>query len=65
MTQRTLILQFGALAVTVPPHEMTVKVFPDPRHVFDHPGIDIVELGYIVRSDPEAAAQAIQMTREF
>lgn len=48
-----------------PPHEMTLKVFPDAHHVFDHPGIDIVELGHIVRSDPEAAAQAIQMTREF
>jgi dienelactone hydrolase len=47
------------------PHEMTLKVFPDAYHVFDHPGIDIVELGHIVRSDPEAAAQAIRMTREF
>ncbi len=48
-----------------PPHEMTLKVFPGAHHGFDHPGIDFEELGLIVRSDPEAAAQAIQMTREF
>lgn len=48
-----------------PPHEMTLKVFEGAHHAFDHPGIDIVEFGHIVRSDPEAAAQAIQMTREF
>ena len=44
---------------------MTLKVFDGAHHGFDHPGIDIVEFGNIVRSDPEAAAQAIQMTREF
>ena len=48
-----------------PPHEMTLKVFPGAHHAFDHPGIDIVEFGHIVRSDPKAAAQAIRMTREF
>ena len=48
-----------------PPHEMTLKVFPGAHHVFDHPGFDFEELGLIVRSDPEAAAQAIRMTREF
>ena len=48
-----------------PPHEMTLKVFPGAHHAFDHPGIDIVEFGHTVRSDPEAAAQAIRMTREF
>ena len=47
------------------PHEMTLKVFPGAYHVFDHPGIDFEELGVIVRSDPEAATQAIRMTREF
>jgi dienelactone hydrolase len=41
------------------------KVFADAYHAFDHPGIDIVELGYIVRSNPEAAAEARQITREF
>ena len=48
-----------------PPHEMTLKVFPGAHHSFDHPGIDIVELGMIVRSDPKAAVEAIRMTREF
>ena len=35
------------------------------HHIFDHPGIDTEEIGLIIRSDPEAAAQAIRMTREF
>ena len=48
-----------------PPHEMTLKVFPGAHHVFDHPEIDFEEHGKIVRSDPEAAAEAIRITREF
>ncbi len=48
-----------------PPHEMTLKVFPGAHHVFDHPGLDFEDDGLIVRSDPEAAAEAIRMTREF
>lgn len=48
-----------------PPHEMTVKVFPGAFAVFDHPGIDFEVVGHIVRTHPEAAAQAIRMTREF
>jgi dienelactone hydrolase len=46
-------------------NEISLKVFADAYHAFDHPGIDIVELGYIVRSNPEAAAEARQITREF
>jgi len=46
-------------------NEIELKVFAGAYHAFDHPGIDIVELGYIVRSHPEAAAEATQMTREF
>jgi hypothetical protein len=42
-----------------------LKVFAGAYHAFDHPGIDIVEMGYIVRSNPEAAAEASQITREF
>lgn len=48
-----------------PPHEVILEVFPGAHHVFDHPGIDIVELGHIVRSNPEATAQAVRMTREL
>jgi dienelactone hydrolase len=48
-----------------PPHEMTLKVFPGAHHSFDHPGLDSEGFGGIVRYDPEAAAQAIRMTREF
>jgi dienelactone hydrolase len=47
------------------PHEMTLKVFPGVHHVFDQPGIDYEEFGRIVRSDPDAATQAIRMTHEF
>ena len=42
-----------------------LKVFEGAYHAFDHPGIDIVEPGYIVHSNPEAAAEASQITREF
>lgn len=45
--------------------EIKLKVFTGAYHAFDHPGIDIVELGYIVRSNPEAAAEANQITHEF
>ncbi|MBT8433054.1 MAG: dienelactone hydrolase family protein [Gammaproteobacteria bacterium] len=46
-------------------NEIKLKVFAGAYHAFDHPGIDIVELGYIVRSHPAAAAEASQMSREF
>lgn len=48
-----------------PQHEVTLEVIEDAHHGFDHPGIDIIELGYIVRSNPKAAARASQMSREF
>ena len=47
-----------------PPHEMTLKVFPGAHHVFDHPGMDMVELGLINRYQPEAAELAFEMIRE-
>ena len=46
-------------------YEIRLKVFAGAYHAFDHPGIDIVEMGYIVRSNPEAAAEASQITRGF
>ncbi|MFT5220541.1 MAG: dienelactone hydrolase [Planctomycetota bacterium] len=46
-------------------NEIQLKVFAGAYHAFDHPGIDIVELGYVVRSNPEAAAEASQVTQEF
>jgi dienelactone hydrolase len=46
-------------------NEIELKVFAGAYHAFDHPGIDIVELGYIVRSHPAAATEASQMSREF
>lgn len=46
-------------------HEIKLKVFAGAYHAFDHPGIDTLELGYIVRSNPQAAAEARQLTRQF
>jgi len=46
-------------------NEIQLKVFANAYHAFDHPGIEIVELGYVVRSNPEAAAEASLITREF
>jgi dienelactone hydrolase len=48
-----------------PQQEITLKVFAGAYHAFDHPGIDTVDAGHIVRSHPEAAAEASQMSREF
>jgi len=45
-------------------HEITLKVFAGAHHGFDHPAIDI-DSGHIVRSNPKAAAQASQISREF
>ena len=47
-----------------PQHEITLKVFAGAHHAFDHPGIDM-DTGHIVRSNPQAAAQASKMSREF
>ena len=46
-------------------NEIKLKVFAGAYHAFDHPEIDIVEMGYIVRSNPEAAAEASQIIHEF
>jgi dienelactone hydrolase len=48
-----------------PLHEITLKVFAGAHHAFDHPGIDTVDAGYIIRSNPKAAAEASEMSREF
>jgi dienelactone hydrolase len=48
-----------------PQQEITLKVFAGAYHAFDHPGIDTVDAGHRVRSHPEAAAEASQMSREF
>jgi dienelactone hydrolase len=48
-----------------PQHEVTLQVFTGAYHAFDHPGIDTIDAGYIIRSNPQAAARASQMAREF
>lgn len=47
------------------PHEVVLEVFPGAHHEFDDPGVDNVEVDQIARSNADATAQAIRMTREF
>ena len=47
------------------PKNVTLKVIENAYHLFDHPKIDITDLGYILRTNPEARDQAIRMVREF
>ena len=46
-------------------HDITLKVFADAYHGFDLTGLDIVEGGYTVRYNAEAAAEASKLSREF
>ena len=48
-----------------PQHEITLKIFAGAHHAFDHPGIDTVDAGYIVRSNPAAASEASAMVRRY
>jgi dienelactone hydrolase len=54
----------GFLEKLPQPNQLTLKVFPGAHHVFDHPGMDMVELGKINRYHPEAAKQAFELIRE-
>lgn len=47
-----------------PPHKMTLKVFSGAHHVFDQPGMDMVEQGKINRYHAEAAKQATNLVRK-
>lgn len=46
-------------------HEIKLRTLAGAHHAFDHPEIDAVDAGHIVRSHPKAAAQASRMSREF
>jgi dienelactone hydrolase len=48
-----------------PQHDITLKVFAGAHHAFDEPGVDIIDAGYIIRYDQEAADEASNMSREF
>jgi dienelactone hydrolase len=48
-----------------PGHEISLHVFEGAHHAFDHPNIDTIDAGYIIRSDPEAAARASQLSHDF
>ena len=53
------------LARLPPESRLTVEVFAGAHHLFDLAGIDLVELGFVLRSHPAAAARASRLTREF
>ena len=44
---------------------VSIKVFENAHHLFDHPDIDITDLGYVLRSNPKARVEAIRMVHEF
>jgi dienelactone hydrolase len=46
-------------------HDIGLQVFAGAHHGFDHPGIDSVDAGHTIRSDPEAADKASQMVHKF
>lgn len=48
-----------------PQHDIRFKVFAGAHHAFDHPGIDTIDVGHIIRTNPKASAQARQMVRDF
>lgn len=48
-----------------PQHEISLKVFAGAHHAFDHPGIDTIDLGYVIRTDPKAAVEASELSRKF
>ena len=48
-----------------PQQNINLRVFADAYHGFDLVGLDIVEVGHIVRYNPEAAAETVEMTRRF
>jgi len=46
-------------------HDVSLKVYQGAYYLFDHPGIDAFDAGFIIRSNPEAAAGASAEIREF
>ena len=48
-----------------PQQNISLKVFTDAHHGFDLVGLDIIEVGHVVRYNSEAAAETIEMTRRF
>lgn len=48
-----------------PRHEITLKVIEGAYHGFDLQGVDGIDAGHIVRYNPKAAAEAIELSRKF
>jgi dienelactone hydrolase len=53
------------VAKVQPQQNINLRVFAEAYHGFDLVGLDIVEVGHIVRFSPEAAAETIELTRKF
>ncbi|MEM7563083.1 MAG: dienelactone hydrolase family protein [Pseudomonadota bacterium] len=43
--------------------DISVTVFADTHHAFDHPGIDMIDAGHRIRTNPEATAIANTIVR--
>ncbi len=46
-------------------HEVTLKVYPEAYHLFDHPGTNRRYAGHVMRYDATAAQDAIEQVRAF
>ena len=46
-------------------HQVAVKVYPSAHHMFDVPGRDSVQLGYTLRHNPKAEADAVARIKAF
>jgi dienelactone hydrolase len=45
--------------------ELSLKIYPNAHHSFDMEGVDFESFGHRYRYDPQAAADAIEKTKDF
>ena len=45
--------------------EIIFKVYPNTHHVFDIPGINLIELGHILQYNQESAEDAMELVKSF
>ena len=48
-----------------PDADVELRVYPEAHHTFDHPGIDTIDMGHVIRTDPQASADAAAAVRRF
>jgi len=62
-TPATLCEEFASSSR--PANYVTLNIYPEAHHAFDHPNIDTIDAEYIVRSHPQMAKKANHRLREF